>query len=149
MNLKFFKIKIKNRLKFLSLLLSVISMSLPNSYWASYWNSLRLLHFRKVDSRYIFNCKKQPFLSNIRLLGYWWWEKEKEEEEEEEGKREEGKKKKKKGKEGAPVVVLRKRIRPGTMRVDPWPGSVGYGSSIAVSCGVGRRRQLGSGVAVV
>lgn len=47
-------------------------------------DQLRFLHFRKMESRHTFNCVKQPFLNNIRLLGYN-NEKEGEEEREEKG----------------------------------------------------------------
>ena len=43
---------------------------------------------------------------------------------------------------GVPVVAQWLANRLGTLRFDPWPCSVGWGSSIAISCGVGCR--LGS-----
>ena len=58
-------------------------------------------------------------------------------------KAEKGKKRKKKD-IGVPVVVQRKRIRLGTMRlrVPSLALLSGLGSGVAVSCGVGRRRAL-------
>ena len=45
---------------------------------------------------------------------------------------------------GVPFLAQWKWIRLGTMRFgfDPWPRSVGWGSGIAVSCGVSRRHGL-------
>ena len=42
---------------------------------------------------------------------------------------------------------LRIRLISMRIRVHPWPGSVGEGSGVAVSCGVGSQTWLGSCVA--